>query len=316
MLILGAGGRHRTEAALARAATQLGHTARVVDALGYRRRLGPLAPRLIRWLVDRAEPEMILCTRHAISAGEPMLTQLLRGRRAAFWYFDALTPLPPRVRSLAHLVGEVYATCGAQVAAFREAGCAAQLLPQAIDPAIDRPAAVVAGSFRCDLSFLGSGQYPRRHEILQRFGLVGRLQIRGPSWRDAPAGLPIAGGIARGTVAAQVIGGAALSLGVNALPPVETERDGGTSNRLWHVLGAGGCFLGEHVPGVERLAVPGQHALWYREVDEGVALARQYLADPPARRAIAEAGAAHALAQHTYAHRLALLLAGQGYTST
>jgi hypothetical protein len=80
LLILGAGGRHRTEAALARAARQLGHDVRVLDALGHRRRFGPLAPPLIRWLVEHAEPEMIICTRHAISAGEAMLRGLLLGR--------------------------------------------------------------------------------------------------------------------------------------------------------------------------------------------------------------------------------------------
>ena len=124
------------------------------------------------------------------------------------------------------------------------------------------------------------------------------------------------GSSVRGAAVAQVIGGAALSLGINALPPDDSERDGGTSNRLWRVLGSGGCFLGEYVPGVERFAAPGWHALWYRAVEEGVALARQYIADPAARLAVATAGRAHALAHHTYAHRLALLLAGQGYTST
>ncbi|MEO8635344.1 MAG: glycosyltransferase [Gemmatimonadales bacterium] len=316
LLILGAGDRHRTEAALARAARQLGHAPTVIDALGHRRRLGPLAPRLIRWLVDRAEPEMILCTRHAISTGEPMLAELFRGRRTAFWYFDATTPLPPRVLRLAGAVSEVYATCGFQVTAFARAGHAARLLPQGLDAERDRPAPVIPAAYRCDLSFIGSGQFARRHEILHRFSGAGRLQIRGPSWEGAPAALPVAGGTVRGSAVAQVIGGAGLSLGVNALPPEETERDGGTSNRLWRVLGAGGCFLGEHVPGVEGFAAPGQHALWYREVDEGVAFARQYLADPPACQRIAAAGRAHALAHHTYAHRLALLLAGQGYTST
>ncbi len=207
-------------------------------------------------------------------------------------------------------------TCGFQVTAFARLGLPAKLLPQAVDPAIDRPAERIPDRYRCDLSFIGSGQFLRRHEILRQFSHAGRLQIHGPSWEGAPAGLPRSAGTVRGATVAEIIGGAALSLGVNALPPEETERDGGTSNRLWRVLGAGGCFLGEHVPGVDQFAAHGIQALWYREPAEGVALARQYLADPVARRAIAEAGRAHALAQHTYRHRLALLISGQGYTST
>lgn len=316
LLILGAGGPHRTEAALARAGRALGHDTRVIDALGHRRRFGPLAPRLIRWLVERAEPEMILCTRHAISAGAEPLRGLLRGQRTALWYFDAPTPLPLRVLALAQLVSEVYSTYGFQVAAFERAGCPARFLPQGLDPDVDQPAQHIPNAFRCDLSFIGSGQFSRRHEVLRAFGQVGRLQIRGPSWDAAPAGLPVAGAAVRGAVVPQVIGGAGISLGINALPPEDSERDGGTSNRLWRVLGAGGCFLGEYVPGVERFAVPGEHALWYRSVDEGIGLARQFLADPAACRTIAAAGRAHAVAQHTYAHRLSLLLGGQGYTST
>ena len=194
LLILGAGGRHRTEAALARAAHQLGHEARVIDALGLRRSLGPLAPRVIRWLVQRAEPELILCTRHAISAGESTLATLLRARRSAFWYFDALAPLPRRVVALATMVLEVYATYGFQTAAFRRAGIEAQFLPQGVDPGIDQPATEIRAPFRCDLSFLGSGQFPRRHEILRRFSDAGTLQIRGPSWSGAPSALPVVGG--------------------------------------------------------------------------------------------------------------------------
>jgi spore maturation protein CgeB len=213
-------------------------------------------------------------------------------------------------------VPEIYATTGFQVAAFHRAGFTARFLPQGCDPTVDQPAPRIPKAFRCDLSFLGSGQFERRHEILRHFSGAGRLQIRGPSWDGAPPGLSVAGGTVRGAAVAQVIGGAAVSLGINALPPDDSERDGGTSNRLWRVLGSGGCFLGEYVPGVERFAAHGRHALWYRDIEEGVVLARQYIADPAVRLAVATAGRAHALAHHTYAHRLALLLAGQGYTST
>ena len=57
VLVLGAGGPFRTEASLTRALATLGHSATVVDALGWRRRLGPLAPPFIRWQVDRYEPD-------------------------------------------------------------------------------------------------------------------------------------------------------------------------------------------------------------------------------------------------------------------
>ncbi len=289
----------------------------MLDALGWRRRLGPWTPRFLRWQADRFSPDLVLCTRHAIAAGEGPLRDLLRGRRSVFWYFDALTPLPAPVLALARLTQHSFATYGFQVEALREAGIATvQFLPQGFDPATDTPADAAPAAYRCDLSFVGSGQYPRRHVILRSFAGAGRLQIRGPFWKEAPPDLPVAGGAVRGREFARVVRGATLSLGVHAFDLQEREHRGGTSNRLWRVLGSGGCFLGEYVDNIEEFARHDAHALWYRDPVQGAEIARAALADPARCARIAAAGRAHALAHHTYAHRLAQLLAGQGYTST
>jgi spore maturation protein CgeB len=113
-----------------------------------------------------------------------------------------------------------------------------------------------------------------------------------------------------------VVRGAAISLGIDALPEQRREWLGGTSNRLWRVLGTGGLFLGERVGGIEAFARDGEHAVWYRDAEEAMERVTQLLADPDRRGRIAQAGRAHVLAQHTYRHRLSLLLAGRGYSST
>jgi hypothetical protein len=316
VLVLGASGPFRTEASLVRAFATLGHSAIVVDALGWRRRLGPLAARIVSWQVNRFEPELILCTRHAVAAGEPALGRILAGHPSAFWYFDALSPLPQPALALAHQTERTFASYGYQVEAFRAAGTAeVHFLPQGLDPALDRPAAEAPADYDCDLSFVGSGQFPRRHAILGALAARCRLQIRGPHWRGAPPDLPVVGGPVRGTEFARVVRGAAVSLGIDALDAQRGERAGGTSNRLWRVLGAGGCYLGEYVGGMEGFARHGVHALWYRSPSEAIDLLAAALADPPMRARIADAGRAEALARHTYAHRLERLLAGQGYTS-
>jgi Glycosyl transferases group 1 len=316
ILILGAAGRHRSEAAIARAAESLGHEALVLDAIGWRRIPGRWSERLVRWQANRFSPDLVICTRHAIAAGEATLRALLRGRQSVFWYFDALTPLPAPVIQLAHLTQRSFATYGFQVEALRAAGVGdVKFLPQGFDPDLDGPAASAPERYRCDLSFVGSGQYPRRYETLRSFAAVGMLQIRGPNWEMAPLDLPVAGGPVHGRAFAEVVRGAGLSIGIHALDDQRQEHQGGTSNRLWKVLGAGGCFLGEYVDNIEEFARHGEHALWYRDPDQGTEIARAALADPAMRVRIAAAGHTHALAHHTYAHRLALLLAGQGYTS-
>ena len=317
ILIVGAAGDGRTEASVARAARQLGHDAQVLDALGWRRRLGALAPWWLRWQADAFAPDLVLCTRHAASVGAGHLPKLLRRRRSAFWYFDAPSPLPAPVAQLATLVDQAFATYGYQRDAFRALGAeGAQFLPQGADPMLDTPADSAPAGWQCDLSFVGSGQYPRRHAILAAFGAACRLQVRGPQWDNVPEGVPVVGGAVRGRDFARAVRGAAVSLGVDALEAQRQERLGGTSNRLWRVLASGGVFLGEAVAGLEQFARDGEHALFYDGIEDGLARLRALLADEGLRRRLASAGRAHVMARHTYADRLELLLQGRGYTST
>jgi len=218
---------------------------------------------------------------------------------------------------VARAVDQVFVTCTSQGDALRAAGVAeTRFLPQGMDPATDRPALTAPAAYRCEVSFVGSGQFVRRHAVLQAVAAAAQLQVRGPRWEHAPPELPVAGGPVRGGEFARVVRAASISLGANALAVPPGERGGCTSNRLWRVLGCGGFYLGEMVTGIERLVAPGVHAAWYRTPAEAAELVRHYLGDAGARAQIREAGRAHALAHHTYAHRLTLLLAGQGYTST
>jgi len=313
--VVGAGGRHRTETSLVRAARSLGHAARLLDA-PWHRRAGTFGLRLAAWRVERFEPDLVLCTRHAIALGESALRSALLRRRAAFWYFDSPSPLPVGVRQLASLTQLTFATYGFQVEAFQALGVEARFLPQGADPAVDYPAGEPPAAWACEVSFIGSGQYPRRLPVLRAIAARYRLQVQGPNWEAAAGELPIVGGPVRPDRFRSAVRRAQVSLGIDALDAQAGERAGGTSNRLWRVLACGGCYVGEHVTGVERFATPGVHALWYRSADEAVALIGQVIADPELRSRLAEAGRSHVLAGHTYAHRIPLLLAGQGYTST
>ncbi len=316
ILIVGAAGTGRTEHSLVRAAQSLGHAARLLDVPGWRR-LGRWADRMLHWQADRFGPGLVLCTRHAAGLDPASLSRLLRGRASAFWYFDAGSPLPPAVIGLARSVETVYATYGYQCEAFRTAGAPrSRFLPQGADPGLDAPAAAAPSAYRCDLSFVGSGQYPRRHRWLATLAQRCRMQVRGPNWEHAPAAVPVAGGKVRGAEFPRVVRGAAVCLGLNALEEQARETMGGTSNRLWRVLAAGGVFLGERTGGVEAFAADGVHARWFGSEEEATGHLQDLLADPDGRTRLAFAGRAHVLASHTYAHRLALLIAGQGYTAT
>jgi hypothetical protein len=309
--VLGAGGAHRTEASIVRAARALGHECRLVNVVGWSRRLGPLAGRAVRYLADAFAPDFVVLTRHAILAGEPALRAVLRGRKRVFWYFD-LQP-KPAVLALARVTDRMAVTGASHVEVFRAAGIpVVQFVPQGVDPMRDVPAATARAGDVCDLSFVGSGQYPHRYRVLRAVTAAGRLQIRGPGWEHAPPDLPVAGGPVYGRRLAQVIRGAAISLGAHAF----AEQDGGrasASNRMWKIFGCGGFYLGPWVEDMDCFAVGGRHCAWHRSPAEAAELARHYLDRPEERARVAADGRAHALRHHTYRDRLELLLTGREY---
>jgi hypothetical protein len=313
VVVLGAAGARRTEMAIVRAARALGHPCRLVDVAGWYRRLGGLADALVMRLAEGFRPDAVVFTRQAHRLEAERVGELSTGRAGGVWYFDYAPSPAPELLALARAAGRLFVTCQAQVEAYRAAGVPSVFfLPQAMDPAYDRPASRVPSRYRCDLSFVGSGQYPDRHELLRRLASVGKLQIRGPGWEDV-RDLPVAGGPVWGSRFARVVAGAAISVGAHALAGQE-RQSACDSNRIWKVLGCRGFYLGAWQPGSDAFARDGEHCAWYRSADEAVSLAERYLALPRERTAIAAAGRDHALEHHTYAHRLRLLLEGRGHT--
>jgi hypothetical protein len=312
--IIGAGGRYRTEASIARACRSLGHTARVFDAVGWTRRLRGLARPACRLAVEAYEPDLVLLTVRSAVLGAETITRIARRRATRFWHFDPQRPPTDEAIMLARLATATFTTYLPLREEFARLGAPeTHFLPQGLDPHIDRPADRVPARYRCDVAFLGSGQYPMRHAMLQAVARTARLQIRGPGWDEAPGDLPIAGGKVLGPDFARAVGGAAIVLGLHALPE-QVDTRASASNRMWKVLGCGGFYLGPRVRDIEHFARDGEHCAWFDDAAHVIELIGHYLADPAARTRIAQAGRRHALAEHTYAHRLALLLAGRGYT--
>ncbi|HET8650606.1 MAG TPA: glycosyltransferase [Gemmatimonadales bacterium] len=311
LAIVGAGGARKTETAIARAAAHLGLEVYQADVARRKRRWGRWGTRLLARRLMAFDPDFVLVTRHAIGLGADAVERLVRGRQSAFWYFDL--QLTERVIELGRLAGATYLTC----APLREAATAAgmgnvRFMPQAMDPWYDYAADSAPASYRCDFSFVGSGQYPDRHNLLRAIAQVGKLQIRGSGWHNAPTDLPVVGGPVYGRAFTRVVHGASISLGASAFREQQDEL-ASASNRMWKILGCGGFYLGAWAPGIEQFARSGEHCIWYHDIDEAVQLAKQYLGRPDERARIAAAGRQHALAEHTYAHRLKLILAGREY---
>jgi hypothetical protein len=312
VVVFGAGGAHRTEAAIARGVRSLGHRCLLVDVPGTSRLLGRFAGRFIQWRIDQFRADTILLTRYAAALDDRTLAAVTRQRESTLWFFDLVDRPAERILRLGRAAGSVFVTCPSQIELYTQAGIpSVKFLPQACDPAFDTPARYAPSRYRCDVSFIGSGQYAYRHELLRAVSRTCNLQVRGPGW-DTVMDLPVAGGAIRGPGFSRVVRGALISLGANATE-LQWSAPACTSNRLWKVLGCGGFYLGPRVPDINRLARGGEHCVWYNSNAEAVDLVRHYMADHSGRADIAAGGLAHARSAHTYAHRLELLLGGVAY---
>lgn len=311
VVVVGKAGTFRTDSAIARGVRQLGHACRLVGVPAWRRALGPLAGAAIRRRVDAFAPDTLILTRYAADLDDATLAALGRNRRVFVWFFDLVERPHDRIVRLARAAEAMYVTCPGQAGLYREAGVPVLFLPQGVDPAVDRPAIASPPRYRCEVSFVGSGGYRYRHEILRSVARSHDLQIRGPGW-DGASDLPTRGGVVRGRELARVIRGARVSLGAHAVPTQRRER-ACASNRMWKVMGCGGFYLGPRVADIERFARDGVHCAWYDTATDALERIRHYLDDPGARKLVARAGRLHALAEHSYAQRLALLLEGRAY---
>ncbi len=290
----------------------LGHACLLVDVVTWSQNLGRLAQPLLMRRIRAFAPDALILSRHAARLGEDRLRQLARDRYTAFWYFDLRLNPGSDVVMLGRLADAMFVTYLPSVETYRRLGVANVMhLPQGMDPELDRPPRSIPRRYRCEIAFIG-GNSPHRNSILRAMSQRFNLQIRGPGWEREAPGLPVAGGAVYGKSYAQAVGGAAISLGAHSLPEMAAQT-ASASNRMWKVMGCGGFYLGEWVDGIVALAADRVHCAWYRDIEEGIELARHYLSHPLERRQIAEAGRSHAIEHHTYAHRVRLLLEGRGY---
>ncbi len=86
----------------------------------------------------------------------------------------------------------------------------------------------------------------------------------------------------------------------------DMRDEGFISNRIYDALASGAFVVSDHVPGIDEEF--GRGVVTYRRRDELIATLDRYLADPAARREVAERGRAAVLAGHTFGHRVDAIL--------
>lgn len=148
-----------------------------------------------------------------------------------------------------------------------------------------------------DVSFIGMahGSRPQVIEQMQSAGLT--MTVRGSGW---PGGRLTQG------MAIEVMARSRVCLNLsNASTPDQQGLAQQIKGRHFEIPGCGSLQLTDAVAGIEEYFVPGEEIVVASSVDDLVAKARYYIANPAERDAIADAGHQRALAEHTYERRFA-----------
>jgi len=165
----------------------------------------------------------------------------------------------------------------------------------------------------CDVAFLGN---PRRHHayrlrVLQRLSAEGfRLHIyTNPVYNRHWRRLGLEKHVRPALHDAEMAPVCATAKIVLGLGCYEDEWEGFWSSRVYLTMASGGFFVTQYVKGMERHFEQGRHLLWWKSVDEGVAMLREYLDRPEERERIRREGYEHVHRHHRYVDRCRELVA-------
>lgn len=288
----------RTEEYIAAALDDLGHEVIRFQAPPYRRRKR----------IAEQDPQIVLVN-HSRDMPRRWVKALPRENPSALivqWIFDYLR-YPGRESKWflprGHAWGLSFLKDRERIPAYRDQGIECHWLHQGA-PASFLFATTRDPAHECDVAFLGNPHNEYRLEVLRRLQDEGfRLHvytnpINFKKWRKAgfERVFPNLHDEAMGPVCAS----ATFVLGVGSFPD---EWEGYWSSRPYLTLASGGLFLTQYVRGMEDHFENGRHLLWWRDLDECLALIRRYRDRREDRDRIRRAGYAHVHQHHTYHHR-------------
>lgn len=304
------------EAAVQRAFERAGHQTLLFDDRRSARLVGKrLTQKRLLLAARRFAPDFVFLSK-CLRVELEVVRDVIAGVPNAMWYMDppyhAQTHRPDVAHTLAvaRLAQVFYVTGfvdewrahGAN-AAFLPAAAAAEITPVRPDP---RRASTAA--------FIGSGYDAGRAEFLLHIASRLPTRVYGPGWEAWHDRLHWNGGHVEGQEFSRICSSAEFALGI--LPAIAQGATTYASNRMWTTMLAGGLYVGPWAPGIERMAIDGEHCIWYRQTEDCIER-MQALLDAPveARRRIRRAGEAFVREHHTYDARVRNLLDGVPWTN-
>ncbi|HEX2780057.1 MAG TPA: glycosyltransferase [Gemmatimonadaceae bacterium] len=313
VLVIGSSRRWRIESCFARALGRSGHVVRLLDDRLLARTVGrQTTQRFVRWRADRFRPDFVLFSK-CLGLDLETVRHVVRDRDNAMWYSDAQWHTHVELRDdIRHIAAVARQAATLWVPAFvdewRALGYPARLLPFAGDRDI-RPT-TPDPSLVTDVAFTGTGYDPDRARFLIELARHVGVRVWGRGWEKWRKHLHWAGRPVEGADLARVCSSARLTLGITA---ANAKGHPFYTDRMFIVMLAGGCYIGEGGPGAERMLADGEHCVWYDALDDCIAKAKRWLGDERGRARLRAAGERFVRAHHTYDERVPHFLTGAPY---
>ncbi len=294
---------HRTGGAIARALGDLGcEVACCEERIGaLSRALGRTLERRLGGVIAGHRPDAVLVFKGA-SLEPEAIDRLRQGSRARWlnWFPDS-----PHLLDVSLRIGRAYDVVfvfdSSMVARHVALGRNARYLAEGCEPSFHRPLPDPRWP-RSPIAFVGSRE-PGRAAALELVADLG-LRVWGPDW---PAG-PL-----YGDDFIRAFSNADLALNVHQFFGEPAERGWygtGANRRVFELAAIGTAQLCDAKADIARNFADGREIVLFRSPDELRVRARELLADPARRAALAAAARQRALAEHTWGHRLTEMLSG------
>lgn len=285
-----------------RAMRSLGHDVLRID----RRRVERLVGRRAAWWwiqrrVVAFRPDLVLVFSFDLPADR--MQELRSVAKTATFFDDCPRELSDRIRGAAAASDAFFITNRGQVPLYeRETGVTAVYAVGGCDPT-DHYRVPPVPEYVSDVAFIGKpNPSGGRIELMRSLAKHYDTRVYGPGWREV--GIEPARDNVYPKQYRQICNSARVVIGIDLRADVDLYF----SNRTWISLGCGAFLLTRYVPNLEEVLSEGEHCAFFRSPDDAVEQVARYLADPEARRRIADAGYRHAHEHYSYPRMLERML--------
>lgn len=302
-------------AGIERALRRAGHETLLLDDRRVKRRIGRALTQ--RWALRqrrRFRPDWVLLDKcHALEL--ETVEALVRDVPSAMWYHDPVWVRHPERPQIAHIIqvarlAQHFFVTGFD-AEWRALGMPAIFLPAAGDR--DLFPVPFDPRFASRVAFIGTGYAADRAAFLERVARHAEVKVWGSGWEPWRRTLRWSGRKVEGREFAAVCSSSGVNLGID--PEIAAHATNWASNRMWLTILAGGFYLGERTPGVDRLLHDGVHCAFYDDEADCIERIGYYLGRPAERERIRTAGEAFVRAHHTFDQRIGNLLSGAAFVN-